>query len=255
MAILSSAAATSSASTLTQSGQSKQQLDEDLNQFLTLLTTQLQNQDPLDPMDATEFTSQLVQFASVEQQIYQNSNLEKLYTLQKNSQVVSMVNYLGTTIEAKGDAFYLEDGTSKFTYTLAEKAASTTITIRNASGTTIATFDGEIDIGKHGAVWDGTNSLGYKVEDGLYQVTVLAKDSEGKPLDVTTTVFGKVTGAGSDDGEVSLYVDGLQFSLDDVLSVAETPASATTTTTGDGAANDNETTDTTQTDTEDDSAS
>ena len=64
-----------------QSSQAKSKLDDDLNQFLNLLVAQLQNQDPLDPMDANEFTSQLVQFASVEQQIFQNSNLEKLLKL------------------------------------------------------------------------------------------------------------------------------------------------------------------------------
>jgi len=238
-----SAAAQSQNLNLTQSQQSQKKLEDDLNQFLTLLTTQLQNQDPLDPKDATEFTSKLVQFATVEQQIYQNSNLEKLYNLQKNSQVVSMVNYLGTTVEAKGGSFYLENGTSKFTYTLQDKSTDTTITIRNSSGQTIATFGGELDIGKHGAVWDGTNSLGYKVEDGLYTVTVLTKDAEGKPVDVTTTVFGRVTGAGSEDGEVTLFMDAIEVPLGDVLSVSESPDDQQQQNGGTdtGAANDNNT--------------
>ena len=77
-----------------QSSQAKAKLEDDLNQFLNLLVAQLQNQDPLDPLDANEFTSQLVQFASVEQQIFQNSNLEKLLNLQETSQISQMVDFI-----------------------------------------------------------------------------------------------------------------------------------------------------------------
>ena len=78
--------------TSTKAGQSQQKLQDDLNQFLNLLVAQLQNQDPLEPLDANEFTAQLVQFASVEQQIQQNANLEELITMQQNTQAASMVN-------------------------------------------------------------------------------------------------------------------------------------------------------------------
>lgn len=81
---------TSSGINQTDAEKSKEKLDKDLNQFLNLLVTQLKNQDPLDPMDATQFTSQLVQFASVEQQIYQNSNLEKLLLTAQVSQVSNL---------------------------------------------------------------------------------------------------------------------------------------------------------------------
>src|SRR5512134_982091 len=91
-----------------QSAASGEKLQEDLNRFLNLLVTQLQNQDPLDPMDANEFTSQLVQFASVEQQIYQNANLEKLLNVTENGQVAAMVDYLGAIAETSGNAFPLE---------------------------------------------------------------------------------------------------------------------------------------------------
>ena len=101
-----------------QSAASKAKLDEDLNKFLSLLVTQLQNQDPLDPMDATEFTSQLVQFASVEQQIFQNSNLEKLLQLQETNQVSNLVDLIGNTVEAESRRMPLENGKAQFTYTI-----------------------------------------------------------------------------------------------------------------------------------------
>lgn len=87
-------AAAAGADSATKATLAQDKLEKDLNQFLNLLVTQLQNQDPLEPLDANEFTAQLVQFASVEQQIYQNSNLEKLVGMQQTSQVGSMVNYL-----------------------------------------------------------------------------------------------------------------------------------------------------------------
>jgi len=92
------------------SEQAQAKLEDDLNQFLDLLVTQLQNQDPLDPLDANEFTSQLVQFASVEQQIYQNSNLEKLLNLQETNQISQMVDFIGNKVEFFGQKLPLENG-------------------------------------------------------------------------------------------------------------------------------------------------
>jgi len=116
--ILGGINSTSNAVAGTQSADDQARLEEDLNQFLTLLVTQLENQDPLDPMDSTEFTSQLVQFASVEQQIKQNTNLEQLVGLQQNNQISSMVNFIDKLVEVEGQSIPLEDGQAEFTYTL-----------------------------------------------------------------------------------------------------------------------------------------
>ena len=98
----------------TQSANSEAQLEEDLNRFLNLLVTQLKNQDPLDPMDSSEFTSQLVQFASVEQQIFQNSNLETLVELQQTNQISSMVDFIDKVVEVDGTSFPLENSAAEF---------------------------------------------------------------------------------------------------------------------------------------------
>ena len=97
-------------------------LTGDLNRFLTLLVTQLQNQDPLEPLDANQFTSQLVQFASVEQQINQNANLEKLLTAQSENTMAAAVGYLGATVEVGGNALPLQGGGADASYTLTEQA-------------------------------------------------------------------------------------------------------------------------------------
>ena len=212
----------------TKSSSSKAQLQEDLNRFLNLLITQLKNQDPLDPLDANEFTSQLVQFASVEQQIYQNANLEKLLALQQTSQISSMVDFIGHTVEATGKQVPLENNNAEFTYNLDTNSAETIINIKDASGITVYTGDGETAAGKHTFAWDGLAFGTMPQPDGIYTVTVTAFDPLRNLQDVAQTVFGRVTGSGAEDGEVSLFLGDIKVPMDDVLSVKETKEQTTT---------------------------
>lgn len=207
----------------TQSSNSQVKLQEELNRFLNLLVTQLKHQDPLDPMDASEFTSQLVQFASVEQQIYQNSNLEKLLQLQQSSHVASMVSYLGTTVEAAGTTMPLVDGRAEFSYSTTRAASEVTVIIRDSSGSTVYSVAGETDTGVHKFVWDGKSAGGLENPDGAYTVTVTGLDRDGNIIDVAHRVTGKVTGVSSEDGEFSLYMGDVAISMDDVISIRETP--------------------------------
>ncbi len=212
----------------TKSSSSKAQLQEDLNRFLNLLITQLKNQDPLDPLDANEFTSQLVQFASVEQQIYQNANLEKLLALQQTSQISSMVDFIGHTVEATGKQVPLKNNNAEFTYNLDTNSAETIINIKDASGITVYTGDGETAAGKHTFAWDGLAFGTMPQPDGIYTVTVTAFDPLRNLQDVAQTVFGRVTGSGAEDGEVSLFLGDIKVPMDDVLSVKETKEQTTT---------------------------
>ena len=206
-----------------QAGQSAQSLEEDLNRFLTLLTTQLQHQDPLDPMDATEFTSQLVQFASVEQQIYQNSNLEKLLNLEETSQLASMVDFIDRVVEVEGQGIVLENSQAKFTYNIPSGTADTKISITDSSGLQVLTLDGETELGVHVFEWDGITNGGQQAPDGLYQVQVTSFDAKDNILDVVQTSFGRVTGAGVINGETTLFMGPLRSELQDILSVEEAP--------------------------------
>lgn len=215
--------ALSASGELTKAEASKAKLDEDLNKFLNLLVTQLKNQDPLDPMDATEFTSQLVQFASVEQQIYQNSNLEKLLLTAQVSQVSNLSGFLGTTVEGTSDTFNLANSSATFTYDLQAPANSNTITIADDSGKTVFTTNGVLDAGKQTYTWDGLDDLGNQMADGSYTVTVSALDSAGEMIPVKQTVFGQVTSAGAEEGEVTLFMGDVTLGLGSVLSVSETP--------------------------------
>ena len=205
--------------TSTQAGQSQQKLQDDLNQFLNLLVAQLQNQDPLEPLDANEFTAQLVQFASVEQQIQQNSNLEKLLAVNENAQAATMVNYLGTVVEVSGSEFQLLNGQAMMTYTLPAGVQDTTLTIVDASGKSVFSTDGQTDVGMHQVGWDGTNNDGEQLDDGAYKLIVSAKDADGNLMDVSQTVFGYVTATGISDGNVTISMGNIETDMTNIISV------------------------------------
>jgi flagellar basal-body rod modification protein FlgD len=201
---------------------SKKKLDEDLNQFLNLLVTQLKNQDPLSPMDANEFTSQLVQFASVEQQIYQNSNLEKIYNLQSANQVSSLVNYLDTTIEYSSREVNVEaGGGATIKYQLESNAKNAYITIRNEKGQTVFTQSAATDTDLHTFEWNGKDSNNTQVPPGVYDVWVSGFDTSGELVNVAQTAFGRVSGVSTVDGTPWLIVGGISVKQDNVLSVRE----------------------------------
>jgi flagellar basal-body rod modification protein FlgD len=210
-----------------QSATSKAKLDTELNRFLNLLVTQLKNQDPLDPMDSNEFTTQLVQFASVEQQIFQNSNLEKLLKIEQTKAISSLVDFIGTTVEVNGRKMPLENGNAEFTYTVPPGTAKATLNITNSIGLTVYTAEVDPSAGTHTFVWDGRNGSGILQPDGSFNVLVSGLDASGNLLNVTHSVWGRVTGASVLDGEASLLLgDDVTVSQDAVLSVRETKQAA-----------------------------
>jgi flagellar basal-body rod modification protein FlgD len=196
-------------------------LAQNFDDFLKLLTTQLQNQDPLQPMDSTQFTTQLVQFASVEQQIGQNARLDEIVKLQGANQAVSAVSFLDDIVEAFGSTGLLKDGSADYTYSLASPAQKTTITIKNEAGDVVRTLDGETTAGKHGLTWDGKNDQGLQLPDGKYSITVTATGDNKAQIDTTTGIVGKVIGVTVEDGQLVLDLGGVKVKVTDVLSVTK----------------------------------
>ena len=213
-------ALTSGSSAAAQSGA---RLADDFDQFLALLTAQLQNQDPLDPLDSNEFVQQLVSFTGVEQSIATNANLETLIAQNRAGQAASAVSYLGTTVEASGDQIVLAGGDARFVYTLSENTASTSIVIANESGEIVFTEQGNTTTGDHGFVWDGRDANGNLQPEGIYKITVSAFASNESLLSVPTIIGGRVTRVETDDNGIHLTVNGIKVSLEDVLSVSESP--------------------------------
>ncbi len=196
-------------------------LGGDLNRFLTLLVTQLQNQDPLDPLDTNEFTAQLVQFAGVEQQINQNAHLETLIEVGKASGVAAMVNLIGKRIEAAGATLPLANGEGRASYTLSEPAAETTLTIVDADGGVVLTRDGETGVGRHDFVWDGLDGDGRSLPDGAYTIEVTAQRADGSGFAATTSISGIVTGAASGDDGATLHVGSVEVLMARVISISD----------------------------------
>ncbi len=207
--------------TTTSTTAASQQLSADMNTFLTLLTTQLRYQDPLDPMDTAEFTNQLVQYSAVEQSIQTNSKLDKLLSMNMSNLGAQAVSYIGKVAQVLGDVMPLENGQAKATYTLDKNVTTTTISVKDINGKIVYSEQGKITAGTHEFTWDGKDSNGNQLEDGAYQIVVSTNVPTGETsASVMTTVFGKVTGVASDDNGVYVGLgDAVTANLSDILTV------------------------------------
>ncbi len=220
------AAAAASAASTTNSVADKGlgQLAENFDNFLTILTTQLQYQDPLDPMDSSEFTQQLVQFTGVEQSVAQNKNLEQIVAMLSGDKFLGAAGYIGKTVEATGDTTQLQKGVASWTYDLATTANSAVISIYNSAGQEVLVKPFEKEQGKHVFNWDGMDQNGVQVPDGQYTLSVDAKNFAGEAVGATMNLSGQVTGVEhTENGEV-LMIGGLKIPVSAVTVVRETPA-------------------------------
>lgn len=216
--------------------QQKVTLAEDFSQFLTLLTTQLQNQDPLSPMDSTEFTNQLVQFSQVEQQINANQKLDNLVSLQLSSISSVALGYVGMDISyISAEMNY--DGTNpvKVNYSLSDEATLAKANIYNESGDLV--YSGEIPktAGRHEFTWNGLETDGDPVPPGTYTVKIDAIDAKDKPIETSTAVSGRVRGIEAQNGIVMVLVGDRAVPISTILQ-ARVPEAPPTPATGDGSA-------------------
>lgn len=205
-------------------GDSAASLADDFDTFLQLLTTQLQHQDPLDPMDSNQFVEQLVSFTEVEQSIETNQSLEELIALQSSNQAVAALGLMGETVEVQSDSGMLTNDGTTFTYTLPSSAASTQLLIANESGQTVHLATGNNAAGKHVFAWDGTDTTGVPLPNGVYRFTVAARDSQNEIIETSTGVIGIVDGVESSDSGVQLSINGLLKPVDKVVSVVSPPS-------------------------------
>lgn len=190
--------------------------------FLKLLTTQLQNQDPLSPMDSTQFTQQLVQYSSVEQAIRQNQNLETLIAFQQNSQSASAVGYIGKTVEMSGDKVGVVGGEGTITYSLPEAANRTVINIYNADGKLVKKMEGTNKSGQNSVAWNGRSDTGAQLPDGDYKVEVVASNSAGQAIKANTMLTGVVTDVRFVSGATLLTIGGVSLPLSQLTAVRDT---------------------------------
>jgi flagellar basal-body rod modification protein FlgD len=193
--------------------------------FLTLLTAQLRNQDPLSPLNATEFTTQLVQFTGVEQMLQQNKNLQELINLQRSWSATNALGYIGKTIEAAGNGITLSSGSgaAPMRFTADAGAVTGNIAIRDSQGTVVRTMQNvTLRAGEQTVNWDGRDDRGSRAPAGTYTYEVAAKNARGEPVSVTSQLGGVVTGVETRDGQQTLLVGNVRVPIASVTSVRET---------------------------------
>ncbi|MEZ5825176.1 MAG: flagellar hook capping FlgD N-terminal domain-containing protein [Geminicoccaceae bacterium] len=192
----------------------------DFETFLSLLTTQLQQQDPLSPMDAEKFTSQLVQFSSVEQAIETNRQLGDLISLMSSNMTNAAVSYLGREVEIDGGNFELgETGDARFTVDIPAAASAVSIDVLDASGNVVRKLEGTLEPGLQQLTWDGLSERNERMPAGAYRIAARGLDQDGEPITIPTRGNGIVDAIETIDGQPMLMVNGEAFAIDDVLAV------------------------------------
>jgi flagellar basal-body rod modification protein FlgD len=159
--------------------------------FLQLLTTQLKNQNPLDPLDTNQFTQQLVQFAQVEQQLKANEQLAALVEIEKGAQTTTALAFVGMGVVIEGSSTRLNESSATWFFAV-DKPASATVNIMNSAGQVVYTTNMTINPGTQQFTWDGKDKNGVQWPDGEYKISVVAKDAAGQSVAVSTEVAGIV---------------------------------------------------------------
>jgi flagellar basal-body rod modification protein FlgD len=222
--VVSAPAAASSSSKTTTASTVTTGIADNFQTFLTLLTTQLQNQNPLDPLDTNQFTQQLVQFAGVEQQLKSNDQLKSLIDIEKSAQATQALVYVGNTVAVDGSkAQFDKSATWNFQ---AEKDTSATITITNSTGQTAFTGSYTLKQGNSSFVWDGKGNDGVQWPAGTYTMTATGKDSSGNSVAISTEVQGIVDSVDLTASPPLLSIGGQNYTTDKIKRVVRSGASS-----------------------------
>jgi flagellar basal-body rod modification protein FlgD len=193
-------------------------ITQNFDKFLQLLTTQVKNQNPLDPLDTNQFTQQLVQFAQVEQQINMNQSLSALIALQTATQASAAMGFLGSTVVVNGATAALTAGKATWSFS-ADRPATATVNIKNASGEVVFTDTRTISAGRQDYTWNGRGTNGLALPDGNYTISITAKDATGQSVAVATEVEGVVDGVDLSQNPPVLRVGSRSFTLDKIKQV------------------------------------
>jgi flagellar basal-body rod modification protein FlgD len=204
-------AVSNSTSVLDKISDSRGRLADSTETFLKLLTTQLRNQDPLSPMDSTQFTQQIVQMTGVEQQLLTNDLLKSLVANTTNG-ISTAVSLIGKEVRAASVDAKLQNGKAEWIYTLPRDANDVKLEVLDSKGKVVKVLDAPNEAGRkagdHTVTWDGKDSNGVKAPEGLYALRVTAKDSNYATVPSTVSIQGIVTGVEQSNGETLITVNG-----------------------------------------------
>jgi flagellar basal-body rod modification protein FlgD len=214
---VTSTAAAAAAST---QSNAQQQLSGNFDTFLTLLTTQLQNQDPLNPMDSNQFTQQLVEFSQVEQQINTNTNLTTLINQGTSQSGSYAVNYLGKNVTVTNGNAALTNGAADWNYNLGTQAGQTTLTVTDANGNVVFSAPGATTPGNHDFAWNGQNSNGTQEPDGVYTLQASSTALDGSTVTTAVSSKGIVNEVDMTSGTPQLVIGSMEIPLSDIAGVS-----------------------------------
>lgn len=210
---------------------SRQGIADNFDTFLSILTTQLRNQNPLDPLDTNQFTQQLVQFTGVEQQLKTNQFLEAMMLANQNAGSSQAVGYIGKEITASGTKSELVDGEARWHFAV-DEPAQITVQVKDANGAVVFQKEGNVAKGESIFNWNGIGTDGSDKPDGTYSISIQARNADGKLIEVATEMTGEVTGVDLTGSEPILLVGSARVNMSAVLSVrakTATPPPATET--------------------------
>ena len=193
------------------------------DEFLKMLVAQLRYQDPLNPMEGTEFTAQLAQFSSLEQLTNVNDNLRYLQFYQASLNNAQAVNFIGKTVKASGDSVSVTGGVAeKIQFDLAGDASKAYVYVYDSGDNLVKTIEcGALSAGGQSIEWDGTNDDGYGVSDGRYTFDVAATDVDGNTIDASKIIGAKITGVTFEEGTTYLVSGDVRIAMGDVIEVTE----------------------------------
>jgi len=211
---------TPAATTGSTSNDAMSQLSSNFSTFLTLLTTQLKNQDPTSPMDSNEFTQQLVMYSQVEQQIDTNDNLKTLITQGGSQAGTYAASYLGHVVSVTNGQASLSGGAANWTYTLGATAANTNLTVTNSNGQVVYTGTGETASGTHTFAWNGKDNNGNALPDGVYKLNVAAADSASNSITTSVASAGQVSQIDLTSGTPQFVIGNMEVGLGDIGAIA-----------------------------------
>jgi flagellar basal-body rod modification protein FlgD len=214
-------ASSSTSSAAATSALASSQIAGNFQSFLTLLTTQLQNQNPLDPLDTNQFTQQLVEFAGVQQQLNTNDSLATLVSLQQTAQSTQALGFVGKTAVVNGSTAALTNSTA--TWQLSIPANSTvSVSIASSTGQTVFTGSYAVNAGNNQPfTWNGNGNDGTQLPDGNYTMTATAKDASNNIVAVSTQIQGVISSVDLTQSPPLLSIDGQTYTVNQIKSIVD----------------------------------
>ena len=186
-------------------------MNADFNMFLKLLTTQMQNQDPLDPMDSSEYTQQLVQYSQVEQSIQQTGALRDILARLSAADMAQASGFIGREAEFDTNVAGLGENSAEWSYLLPREAETMTATVKDSTGRVVGTYPIDVSTTEGRFAWDGSLADGTKAPNGLYSLTVEAVDANGTKFSPVIHSVGVISSVTSANGNILLGVNGAEI--------------------------------------------